>query len=144
MYADYAYYSGTYYGESGDSTLISSYLRRASEDIDFATRGQIVLADLADEQITMIKNACCAQAESYLQAGGTDEGSGNVSLGKFSISGESKSAGGYLCKRAEGLLRPAGLLNRGVCVLPTRNLDQLNSGVAITGLKDETDTSKIS
>lgn len=120
MYADFAYYTSTYYGESGTEEIINTYLRRASENIDAATRNRIVLADLIDEQITMIKNACCAQAEFYLQQGGTEEGGENVSLGKFSISGaNTKSSGGYLCSRAEALLRPTGLLNRGVIVSPS-------------------------
>lgn len=135
MYADYAYYTSTYYGESGTEASINTYLRRASEDIDAATRNSVVLSDLINEQITMIKNACCAQAEFYLQQGGYEEGGANVSLGKFSISGgETKKSGGYLCSRAESLLRPSGLLNRGVMVSPSRNLHEISNGVKIPEL----------
>lgn len=61
MYADYNFYTNSYYGTqiaSGDFNRLAS---RASDFMDYYTRGK--LASLAEEDA--VKKCCCALAEQY-------------------------------------------------------------------------------
>ena len=62
IYADYCYYSGTYYGDVVSEDEFPKCASRASEYIDYITGGKAKNnADLPE-----VKKCCCALAEQYL------------------------------------------------------------------------------
>lgn len=131
MYADLDYYRTTYIGETvSDDTTLTKYLTRATQDIDTASLGRIDTDDMGDEQLTLLKNANCAQAEFYAQNGTADLG-GSVSLGSFSGSDGGSMSFGGMCSRAIRFLSLTGLLNRSVASYPNRKLYELNKGGVI-------------
>lgn len=131
MYADLDYYRDTYIGETvSDDTTLTKYLTRATQDIDTASLGRIDTDDMGDEQLELLKNATCAQAEFYAQNGTADLG-GSVSLGSFSCSDVGSMSFGGMCSRAVRFLALSGLLNRSVASYPNRKLYELNKGGVI-------------
>ena len=131
MYADLDYYRDTYIGETvSDDTTLTKYLTRASQDLDIATLNRIYTDDMGEEQLEILKNATCAQAEFYAQNGTADLG-GSVSLGSFSGSDGGSATSGGMCSRAVRFLALSGLLNRSVTSLPIRKLYELQSGGVI-------------
>ena len=87
MYADYSYYTDSYYGNkiaSGDFNRLAS---RASDFMDYYTRGK--LASHAD--CDAVKKCCCALAEEYQTLEGITERSASGELasetvGSYSVS----------------------------------------------------------
>ena len=131
MYADLDYYRTAYIGETvTDDTTLTKYLTRATQDIDIASLGRIDTDNMGDEQLALLKNANCAQAEFYAQNGTADLG-GSVSLGSFSGSDGSSASSGGMCSRAARFLALSGLLNRSVASYPKRKLYELNKGGVI-------------
>ena len=62
MYADYAFYTGTFYGTAIAESDFPRLSSRASDFIDYYTRGKAAAA--TDEAITLaLSKACCAIAE---------------------------------------------------------------------------------
>lgn len=60
MYADYAYYSTTYYGNSISSADFPRYATRASDYID-----SLSLTRVPDGSLDAVKKCCCALAEKF-------------------------------------------------------------------------------
>lgn len=75
MYADYAFYVGTFYGTSIPETDFPRLSTRASDFIDYYTRGRAAVVEDADD-VTLIKKACCALAEAMQ----IDEQKRNIAL----------------------------------------------------------------
>lgn len=116
-YITQSYYDDTYFGVSAGSDF-ARLAARASDDIDIATRYGIVLADLADAQLALVKKAVCAQVEFYVENGDTynESGSGSEAIGKYSHSASGKATPAPLCMRARQYLEQSGLTYRGVDV----------------------------
>lgn len=128
-YATLTYYRNDYIGQPvADDTTLTRLLTRASQDMDTACLGRIDVSELNSVALDYLARATCAQAESYAQEG-TSDMSGSVSLGSFSMSGN--SAPGGICNRAARNLTFTGLLNRSVALYPVRNLQELDSGGVI-------------
>ena len=62
LYADYAYYSGTYYGKMTEADF-NRTARRASAYLDRVTFGRITSTLAATDAV---KDACCAVADAFL------------------------------------------------------------------------------
>lgn len=62
MYADYTYYTDTFYGNIVEETDFPRYATKASDFIDYITYGKA--ADKAD--LDAVKKCCCALAEQYV------------------------------------------------------------------------------
>ena len=63
MYADYSFYTGTFYGTAIDQADFPRLASRASDFLDYYTRGKA--AKVTDEAtLTALAKACCAVAES--------------------------------------------------------------------------------
>lgn len=75
MYADYAFYVGTFYGTSIHETDFPRLSTRASDFIDYYTRGRAEVVEDAYD-VTLIKKACCALAEAMQ----IDEQKRNIAL----------------------------------------------------------------
>ena len=112
--ADLAEYLGV--SEADLQTDAGRLLERASEAVDYITRGKIDSENA--EHSEAAKKATCAQVELWLQTEGIGELPGTIksfSLGKFSMDfGEAGMPD--VASRAKQYLFLAGLLYRGVCV----------------------------
>lgn len=112
--ADLAEYLGV--SEADLPTDAGRLLERASEAVDYITRGKIDPENA--EHSEAAKKATCAQVELWLQTEGIGELPGTIksfSLGKFSMDfGEAGMPD--VASRAKQYLFLAGLLYRGVCV----------------------------
>lgn len=126
-YIDSTYYQSTYYGVDA-GTDFARLAERASDDVDMATQYGIVVADLSAADLAMVKKAVCAQVEFYVENGDTynDSSDGSESIGKFSRSTASRKSPASLCMRARQYLEQTGLMYRGVSVLPTVGIEDLD------------------
>lgn len=112
-YATVDFYKTEYFGATASDAEITSALARASLDIDMLNGGPLDTSKYETEQLEILSVATCAQAEGVL-TGATDDFSGSVSLGDFSISG-GKTVNGIVSKASEYL----GLLNIGSRIVGT-------------------------
>lgn len=110
----------------GTDEELGILLRHAETVVDEAVMISGVTVSAAPEKLRdRLYMAVCAQADSIEAAGGVyalseNSSGGSVSLGKFSYSGgsvESSSGACALCSHAQTILRPTGLLYKGVDVL---------------------------
>lgn len=119
-YIDLTYYTSTYYGVSA-GTDFDRYAARASDDIDMACMQSIVLADLDDLQLSLLKKATCAQVEWYVNQGdiyNSQPSSGSESIGSYSHSvGATAKSPVALCPRAMAYLEQTGLTSRACAVI---------------------------
>lgn len=127
MYADYSYYTTTFYGDAIAEADFPKYASRGSEFIDYITFGKAKGAADLDE----VKKCCCALAEQYqtidkvriaASAKVTDDGIiASESVGPHSRSFRSgvdasqavSAAEAELGNIARRYLLPTGLLYRG-------------------------------
>ena len=65
MYADYTYYTGTYYGTQIASADWNRLATRASDFIDYYTLGRASQFVEAHPESDAVKKCCCALAEMY-------------------------------------------------------------------------------
>lgn len=121
-YATLTYYKTTYAGASASDALITSYLARASDDIDMMAIVPIDTSSMGEEQLDLLAKAACAQAEGYIQ-NGEAEVAGSISLGSFSISGGGVVKRGAMFARAYRYATMAGLLNRSIGSIPSRHAE---------------------
>lgn len=126
VYADYTYYTDVFLGSALSETQFPPAAERASEYIDYITRGKATDTDA-------VKRACCALAEAYgaierVKASTLTE-SGELqsqSVGSYSVtyrSGAEVAAGleADLYRVAQRYLARTGLLYRGGgCCVCTR------------------------
>jgi hypothetical protein len=112
------YYTATYYGIYAGAEF-DRLAARASDDIDLATMGQIVVDELTPRQLALLQKATAAQVEFYVINGDTynDSAEGEEHLGAYSRSGRQTANPAALCARAKAYLEQAGLMNRAVRVL---------------------------
>ena len=131
MYADYSYYTGTFYGSMISEADFPTYASKASDFIDYITYGKAKNnADLPE-----VKKCCCALAEQYsiidasvvaakavVQSGG-EIASETVGAHSRSFRSGAETLQGAAAAEAElgriagRYLLPTGLLYRGVkCV----------------------------
>lgn len=61
MYADYAYYTGTYYGTILTADNYTGYASKASDFIDYLTWNKAQ----DNSELDAVKKCCCALAEQY-------------------------------------------------------------------------------
>lgn len=127
-YADYTYYVDNFKGAAVSEADFPAAAERASEYIDYITRGR------ATADMDAVKRACCAMAEIYhamVKAQTAGVGSGAVAqetVGSYSVTYRSGSdvEAGYrqsLYRAAQMYLAHTGLMYRGGgclrCTLPT-------------------------
>lgn len=62
MYADYAYYTGTFFGDMIPEDKFDKYATHASDFIDYFTFGRAA----ANADLPAVKKCCCALAEQYM------------------------------------------------------------------------------
>lgn len=128
MYADFAFYSGIFHGDTIPEEKYDKYATRASDYIDYLTwnKAQSMSEDPA------VKKCCCALAEQYMSidalktaasAKVTDDGIiASESVGSHSRSFRNGTEGEQAVQEAEKALwaiarrylLPTGLLYRGV------------------------------
>lgn len=125
-YTTLEYYTDTYKGRTAADATVEAYIGRGADDIDIATMNRIDTSAMSEEELEILAKANCAQAEAYVERG-TTQLTGSVSLGSFSMSGESGSFG-PICKRAAQFLAVIGLLDRSVASLPARDMQDLHGG----------------
>ena len=124
-YVDYSYYTEIYKGKSVDEADFPSLESRASEIIDDLTMYKVAQRDLGSYDAFVqeqFKKAVCAQIDYIDSVGGIDvldeDPFQSVGLGKFSYSKAQTSRSGTsssnISNRAKSLLRPTGLLYRGL------------------------------
>ncbi len=118
-YATLTYYKTTYAGASASDALITSYLTRASDDIDMMAIIPIDTSGMGADQLDLLAKATCAQAEGYIQNGDA-EVAGSISLGSFSISGGGVVKRGAMFARAYRYATMAGIMNRAIATVPSR------------------------
>lgn len=123
-YADYEYYTGTYYGDVLTEANAAKWLSRSSDELDTLTFGRLTFAmPTVDAHVQRVKKAVCAMAEALFhideqekaasaqkQADGSYRGAvGSVTSGKESISyrADSSAALSYAAAAAS----PAARLN---------------------------------
>lgn len=121
-YATLTYYKTTYAGASASDALITSYLARASDDIDMMAIIPIDTSSMGEEQLDLLAKATCAQAEGYIQYGESDGVAGSISLGSFSL-GAGTQKRGSIFQRAYRYATMAGLLNRSIGSIPSRHAE---------------------
>ena len=67
MYADYEFYTGTWYGDKLTAETYPKYGSRASDFLDWITRQRIVDNLPSDERaLERLKKACCAAADALV------------------------------------------------------------------------------
>jgi hypothetical protein len=120
-YVDSTYYTSTYFGQSA-GTDFDRLAARASDDIDMATRYNIVLADLDAAQLAMVKKATCAQIENYVINGdgyNDNQVVGSESIGSYSATRNltQNQKPMALCPRAMAYLEQTGLMFRGAMII---------------------------
>lgn len=124
-YVDYAYYSGTYLGDSVSETDFPQYEARAEMIIEAVTRFYALhngLDSLPENIQTLYKNAICAEID-YLSFVGIDTAIAGTSVSSFTVGKVSVTEGGNDINAAVGMLAPAskmlleqtGLMSRTVC-----------------------------
>lgn len=134
-YATYAQYIALGYASAAQAT-IEAYLNRASDDMDIVSLGKLDASTLEPEEVAILVKATCAQAEHYV-LNGTGGFEGSVSLGTFSMSGNSSSSPSkILCQRSMRFLAMIGMTNRSVAASPSRQLYELESGGVIPETND--------
>lgn len=126
MYADYAYYTGAYYGQSISEEDFLRLATRASQYIDYYTMGKAKKYP----EMEAIKMACCALAEQYQiidksreQAATGEQDIQSESVGKWSRTYSSRAesqqfAQSQLQDTIYIYLAHTGLLYRGGCCKP--------------------------
>ena len=62
MYADYAYYTDTFFGDLIPEEKFAKYATTASDFIDYFTMGKAA----ANADLPAVKKCCCALAEQYM------------------------------------------------------------------------------
>ncbi len=62
MYADYAYYTSTFFGDMIPEEKFEKYATHASDFIDYFTFGRAA----ANAELPAVKKCCCALAEQYM------------------------------------------------------------------------------
>lgn len=117
-YITESYYTSTYYGVAA-GTDFARLAARASDDIDIATRFQIVVADLTAAELAMVQKATAAQVEFYVQNGdmyNEPEVAGSESIGTYqrNTGYQQRKSPAALCPRAIAYLEQSGLMNREV------------------------------
>lgn len=114
-YIDATYYNSTYFGKSA-GTEFDRLAARASDDVDIACLNQIVLADLDEVQLSLLKKAVAAQIEYYVVNGDeyNESGVSGESIGSFSTSGARVKNPASLCPRSMAYLEQTGLMFRGM------------------------------
>lgn len=121
-YIDKTFYLDTYLGTNpGNDDAIAKAIARASRDIDYAAPDTIYVDLLNAATLTLLKEACAAQAEWYIVNGYTFNDplkAGGVSIGGFSeqTNPSQLRAPMELCPRARAALSRSGLLFAGVKV----------------------------
>ena len=64
MYADFAFYQGTYYGETLTEENAARWLTRASDELDTLTFGRLTFAfPTVESHVEKVKKAVCALAD---------------------------------------------------------------------------------
>jgi hypothetical protein len=88
VYADYAYYTGTFLGTAIIESAFPQLAFRASAVIDQITFGRAAVDYAANTNVTAIKNATCAVAEELERqdAQGNVDGIASESQGQYSVS----------------------------------------------------------
>lgn len=130
MYADYEFYTNTYYGAQLNESEFARVATRASSFIDYYTRGKAASYSGGDE----VKMCCCALAEQYqIIEKATAQGISGGELQSQTVGAWSKTyrsgaetadaARQNLAKLAAQYLAGTGLLYRGggCCVPPCCN-----------------------
>lgn len=127
IYADYSYYTGTYYGdtiESEDDFL--KFATRACRYIDRITMNRAESYAALHPEDTALKNACCAGADQYMMiaaaraAAASEDGEiASETVGSHSVSYRSgletaATLEAELRKVIESYLVSTGLLYRGI------------------------------
>jgi len=120
-YITQTYYDDTYFGVDA-GTEFNRLAARASDDIDIATRYQIVVADLTAAELAMVQKATAAQLEFYVQNGdpyNEPESAGSEQIGSFqrSTGYQQRKSPAALCPRAVAYLEQSGFMNREVANL---------------------------
>lgn len=144
MYAEYTFYTGTYYGTQIAEADWNRLATRASDFIDYYTLGKAAAWSEANPDNDAVRKCCCALAERYqlieqarsnaLSAAQSDSGElQSESVGSYSRTyrdaASSAAAADELAKTAltsvaQQYLLHTGLLYRGIggcqkCTLPT-------------------------
>lgn len=122
-YIDSTYYTSTYYGISAGSDF-DRYAMRASDDVDLACMGSIVVADLGSRQLELVKKATCAQVEWYVNQGdiyNQSEQAGQEQIGSYSrnVGLTQRKSPVAMCPRAMAYLEHTGLTNRAAAIIGT-------------------------
>ncbi|MCM1055540.1 MAG: hypothetical protein NC394_08465 [Bacteroides sp.] len=105
----------------GSDNELETLLSRAADTVNSVIypSGEEV-EGVSEENKVKVYKAVCAQADYIDSLGGVEamneSAGGSVSLGRFSYSSEAGETGCKLCRQAEGFLRAAGLLYKGVNV----------------------------
>jgi hypothetical protein len=88
VYADYAYYTGTFLGAAITESAFPALALRASAVIDQITFGRAAVDYAATTNVNAIKNATCAVAEELERqdAQGNVDGIASESQGQYSVS----------------------------------------------------------
>lgn len=125
VYADYGYYTDTFYGSKIPADAFDAASKRASEYLDYITMHRI------KETTETVKDACCACAELiYSSNTATDENGTELasqSVGSWSVSYRSaaevrEAKNAELYATVQKYIGHTGLLYRGGCnrcILPT-------------------------
>lgn len=125
MYADYAFYTGSYYGTQIASTDWNRLATRASDFIDYITLGHAAAFVTANPNETAVKKCCCALAERYqiietareqVAANGDlqSESVGSYSRSFRSSAETAQTEDAEMKSLAHQYLLPTGLLYRGI------------------------------
>lgn len=98
-YIDYQYYSNTFHGTSIPQSQFDRIAEIASDTIDAIVTSRIVVSDLSEEALAILKKAAAYQIEHLYLQGGIDAANGmalsdigSESLGDYSVSSGSRQS----------------------------------------------------